>query len=197
MEQGANSTEQQKHRKELMRRKLFGLSLSSMLFALCLSADAQQPAKVPRTGYLSLRSGIEPREEAFLKGLRELGYVDGQNIIIEWRFARGKADRLADFAAELVGLKVDCIVAAGAQSSQAAKQASTTIPIVIAQVADPVQLGFVASLARPGGNITGFSTINPDLAGKRLELLKEAIPKISRVAFIRDPRNLGTALALK
>ena len=148
-------------------------------------------------GYLSLRSGIEPREEAFLKGLRELGYIEGQNLVIDWRFAKGREDRLPELAAELVRLKVDVIIAAGGQASQVAKRATTTIPIVIGQVGDPVQQGLVASLARPGGNITGLSNINPDLAGKRLELLKEAVPKVSRVVFLFDPRNPATALALR
>ena len=170
--------------------------LGALLFALSVPTAAQQQKKVPRIGYLSLRSGIDSREEAFRKGLRELGYVEGQNIVIEWRFAKGKEDLLPALASELVRLKPDVIVAAGTQAIQAPKRATTTIPIVIGQVGDPVQSGFVASLARPGGNITGFSTISP-LAGKRLELLKEAFPKVSRVAFLRDPRNPGTGDALK
>jgi putative ABC transport system substrate-binding protein len=156
-----------------------------------------QPGKVPRIGYLSLRQGIEPREEAFQKGLRELGYVEGKNIVIEWRFAQGRASLLPQLAAELVHLKPDVIVAAGTQAIRTVKQATRTIPIVIGQVGDPVKLGFVASLARPGGNITGFSTISSRLAGKWLELLKEAFPQITRVAFVRDARNPGTVDALK
>jgi putative ABC transport system substrate-binding protein len=160
-------------------------------------AEAQQPGKVPRIGYLSLRQGIEPREEAFQKGLRELGYVEGKNIVIEWRFAQGRASLLPQLAAELVHLKPDVIVAAGTQAVRTVKQITSTIPVVIGQVGDPVKLGFVASLARPGGNITGFSTISSRLAGKWLELLKEAFPQIARVAFVRDARNPGTVEALK
>ena len=162
-----------------------------------MSAQAQQPKRITRIGYLSLRSSFEPREEAFRKGLRELGYIEGQNIVIEWRFAKGNQDALPELAAELVRLKPDLIVAAGTQAIRAAKQATTTIPIVIGQIGDPVQLGLVASLARPGGNITGLSAMSSDLAGKRLELLKEAIPKATRVAFLHDPRNPGNALTLK
>lgn len=176
--------------------------LSSILIALVLLsvgliAEAQQTKKIPRIAYLSLRSGIEPREEAFQKGLRELGYIEGQNIVIEWRFAKGNQDLLPGLAAEMARLKVDVIVAAGTQAIRAAKQASSTIPIVIGQVGDPVQMDFVASLARPGGNITGLSNLSSDLAGKRLEVLKEAIPKASRVAFLQDPRNPVNTLALK
>ena len=132
-----------------MKRKITVLTLSALLLALCFSVEAQQPGKVPRVGYISLRSGIEPREQAFQKGLRELGYIEGQNIIIEWRFAKGKEDLLPKLATELVKLKVDGIIAAGTLAIQAAKQATNTIPIIIGQVGDPVQLGFVASLARP------------------------------------------------
>ena len=168
-----------------------------MLFALCFPAEAQQPKKIARIGYLSLRSSFEPREEAFRKGLHELGYIEGQNIVIEWRFAKGNQDALSELAAELVRLKPDVIVAAGTQAIRAAKQATTIIPIVIGQIGDPVQLGLVASLARPGGNITGLSAMSSDLAGKRLELLKEAIPKATRVVFLHDPRNPGNTLTLK
>jgi putative tryptophan/tyrosine transport system substrate-binding protein len=180
-----------------MKKTFVGLSLCAMLFALCVRADAQQLAKVRRVGYVSLRSGIEPREQAFQKGLRELGYIEGQNIIIEWRFAKGKEDLLPKLVNEVIQLKVDVIVAAGTQAIQAAKQATNTIPVVIGQVGDPVQLGFVNSLARPGGNITGFSTLSMDLASKRLELLKEAVPKVSRVAFVRDLRNPAATIALR
>jgi ABC-type uncharacterized transport system substrate-binding protein len=175
---------------------LIHLALLSLPFTCSFSAEAQQPKKVPRIGYLSLRSGIEPREEAFQRGLRELGYIEGQNIVIEWRFAKGEEDLLPGLAAEVTRLKVDVIVAAGTQAIRAAKQATSAIPIVIGQVGDPVQVGFVASLARPGGNITGLSNVSNDLAGKRLELLKESIPNISRVTFVRDPRNPVATLAL-
>ena len=161
-------------------------------------ADAQQPhEKVPRIGYLSLRAGVELREEAFLKGLREIGYVDGQNIVIEWRFAKGKEDLLPGLAAEIVQLKPDVVVAAGNQAVQAMKAATTTIPIVIGQVSDPVGLAFVDSLARPGGNITGLTTAASDISGKRLELVKETFPTITRVALLLDARNPGHKLFLK
>jgi putative tryptophan/tyrosine transport system substrate-binding protein len=159
-----------------------------VLLALGVTAEAQQPKKVPRIGFLSLGLGIQPNEEAFRQRLRELGYVDGQNIVIEWRFAKGKADRLPELAAELVRLKVDVIIASATQAIQAAKQATKTIPIVFPRAGDPVAYGLVDSLARPGGNITGVSAISSDLSGKRLELLKEALPRISRVAVLYDPQ---------
>jgi putative ABC transport system substrate-binding protein len=147
-------------------------------------ADAQQPTKIPRIGYLSgtSRSASLHRTEAFRQGLRELGYVEGKNISIAYRFAEGNPDRLLALAAELVGLKVDIIVTAGGIVTRAVKEADSTIPIVMTNEGDPVGSGFVASLARPGGNITGLSTFAPELSGKRLELLKEIIPKLSRVA---------------
>ena len=167
--------------------------ISIFLTVSPLLAHAQQTSKFYRIGYSSLRSGIEAREEAFRQGLRELGYVEGQNCVIEWRFAKGEIDRLRELAAEFVRLKVDVIVAPGTFATQAAKQATSTIPIVIGNVTDAVQQGFVASLAKPGGNITGFSTLSPDLSGKRLEMLKETFPKISRVSFVWNSANLGTA----
>jgi putative tryptophan/tyrosine transport system substrate-binding protein len=131
------------------------------------------------------------------QGLRELGYVEGKNIIIEWRFAEGKPDRLSALAAELLRLKVDIIVASGRISTRAAKEATSTIPIVMTQDSDPVANGFVASLARPGGNITGLSTLAPELSGKRLELLKEVIPTLSRVAVFGSSTTPGNAEILK
>ena len=175
-----------------MRKKFIGLALSAMLFALCFSAQAQQPAgKVPRIGFLSTAalSSLSSRLDAFRRGLQELSYVEGKNIIIEYRSAEGNVDRLPELAAELVRLKVDCIVTAGENPTRAAKQATSTIPIITTTVGDPVGLGFVASLARPGGNITGLSTVSPDLSGKRMELLKETIPKLSRIAFFDDTRS--------
>jgi len=158
--------------------------LCALLFALCASADAQQAPKVSRIGFLTAISAasMSARMEAFRKGLHELGYVEGKNILIEYRYAEGKLDRLPAFAAELVRLKVDVIVTAGASGTGPAKEATTTIPIVMAQDGDPVATGVVASLARPGGNITGLSTLAPGLSGKRLELLKQIVPKLSRVA---------------
>jgi putative ABC transport system substrate-binding protein len=162
-------------------------------------SEAQQPGKVPRIGYLtgSSLSVITDRTEAFRHGLRELGYLDGKNIVIEWKSAEGKVDRLPALAAELVRLKVDIIVTTGAAPTRAAKEATKTIPIVMAQDIDPVGSGFVASLARPGGNITGLSSLSVDISGKRLELLKEIILQLSRVAVLGTSTVPGTAQALR
>jgi putative ABC transport system substrate-binding protein len=167
-----------------MRKTVIGFTLSTLLFALCSSAAAQQPKKVPRIGILhgASASSVAARTEAFREGLRERGYVEGKNILIEYRYAEGKSDRLPVLAAELVRLKVDIIVSTGPIVTRAAKEATSTIPIVMTNEGDPVGTGFVASLARPGGNITGLSTLAPELSGKRLELLKEIIPQLSRVA---------------
>ena len=182
-----------------MRRKFFGLALSAMLLALGATAEAQQVAKVPRIGFLTAISAgsMSARMEAFQKGLHELGYVEGENIFIEYRYAEGKLDRLPAFAAELVRLKVDVIVTAGASGTGPAKEATTTIPIVMAQDGDPVATGVVASLARPGGNITGVSTLAPGLSGKRLELLTEIIPKLSRVAVLATSTQPNYAQLVK
>ena len=182
-----------------MKKTFFGLALCAMLFALCVSVQAQQPAKVPRIGFLigSSLSANSARIEAFRQGLRELGYVEGKNIVIEWRSAEGKLDRLPALAAELVRLKVDIIVTAGPIPTRAAKEATSTIPIVMAQDPDPVGNGFVASLARPGGNITGLATLAPELSGKRLELLKEIVPTLSRVAVFGTSTHPGNAQYLK
>ena len=152
-------------------------------------AEAQQPAGIPRIGILIApsASSFSARVEAFRQRLRELGYVEGKNIIIEYRFSDGKRERLADLAAELVRLKVDVIVASSPPAVSAARKASPTIPIVFGVASDPVGTGLVSSLARPGGNITGLSSMAPDLDGKRLELLKEAFPKVARVAFLWEP----------
>ena len=167
-----------------MSKKIFGLSLCAMLFALCVPSQAQEAQKVYRIGYLK-NSGMGRNEEAFRKGLGELGYVEGQNVVIEWRPAKGKLHRLPELAAELVRLKVDCIVAIGLGPTGAAKRATSTIPIVMGNASgDPVQHGLVASLARPGGNVTGVISVSSDLAGKRLEVLKEALPKVSRLAIL-------------
>jgi putative tryptophan/tyrosine transport system substrate-binding protein len=157
-------------------------------------AEAQQPTKVPRIGFLigSSASANAARIEAFRQGLREFGYVENKNIVIEWRHAEGKLDRLPGLAAELVRLKVDVIVTAGPTQTRAAKQATVTIPIVMAFDNDPVGSGFVANLARPGGNITGLSAVSPEISGKRLELLKEIVPKLSHVTVLgnsAEPAN--------
>src|SRR5262245_9819292 len=162
--------------------------------------EADQAKKIPQIGYLSAgsRSSMSAaRTEAFRQGLRDLGYVEGRNLVIEWRFAEGNPDRVPTILADLVRVKVDVIVTAGAGVTRLAKQATSTIPIVMAADFDPVRSGFVASLARPGGNITGLATLRPELSGKQLELLKEIIPKLSRVAFFGTSSNPGNAEALK
>ena len=170
-----------------------------MLLALSFSTEAQQPTKIPRIGYLATApaSAITARVKAFRQGLRELGYVEGKNIVIEQRYAEDKLDRLSALAAELVSLNVDIIVTGGPSPTRAAKEATTTIPIVMTQVGDPVANGFVASLAQPGGNITGLSTLAPGLSGKRLELLKETVSKLSRVAVLGMSTNPETAQSLE
>jgi putative tryptophan/tyrosine transport system substrate-binding protein len=178
-------------RRALGNRKnaeVFGFALSTILFALCVFAEAQQPKKVPRLGFLSPTSD-DSRVEAFRQGLRELGYVEGQNIAIEYRWADGKFDRLPDLALELVRLKVDVVVAVVTQASLAAKMATGTIPVVMIGVSDPVGSGLVVSLARPGANITGTSSMTAEIIGKQLELIKETLPKISRVAALWNPAN--------
>ncbi len=175
-------------------RALVALSLG--MLAAVPAAEAQQPAKVPRIGLIRPGSPPDPLVEAFLQGLRDLGYVEGRTIAIEYRWAEGKPERIPDLTAELVRLKVDVIVTSGEPGAPVAKQATSTIPIVFAVHADPVGAGLVASLARPGGNITGLSSMTAELAEKRLELLKEAVPKLSRVAVLRDPRQPPTDLRL-
>jgi putative ABC transport system substrate-binding protein len=180
-----------------MNKRIFGFALGALLLALCASAEAQLPKKVYRIGYLSEGLGIEPREEAFQRGLRDLGYIDGQNLVIEWKFAKRKRGHLPDFAAELADLKVDCIITVGTEPTRVAKQATQSIPIVMINVGDAVERGFVTSLARPGGIITGFTTLSPELSDKRLELLKEALPKLSRITVLWDPSRLGTDAHVK
>jgi putative ABC transport system substrate-binding protein len=172
------------------------LTLCFLLFAVAAPASAQQTKKVPRIGYLRFIE-VPALDEAFRNGLKDLGYIEGQNIHVEYRYAGGSVERLAEFAAELVHLKVDVIVAGSTQSIDAARKATKTIPIVFPVTFDPVGSGFVATLARPGGNLTGLSTVNPDAAAKRVELLKEVMPKLSRVAVLRNPTNTGSQFALK
>jgi putative ABC transport system substrate-binding protein len=177
------------------RIKLFGLVLGVILFALPALAQAQQPAgKSARIGYLATERtpSATPREEAFLQGLRDRGWTEGQNLVIERRYWENRRDRLPMVADELVRLKVDVIVTTSGTAAIAAKKATGTIPIVMSSSADAVSQGIVASLARPGGNVTGLTNISPDIAGKQLELLKEAFPKISRVAVLTCPPSGGT-----
>jgi len=182
-----------------MSKAIVCLTLCAMLFALCLPAEAQQPAKIPRIGVLSLGPAAIPstRVEAFRQGLRDLGYVEGKNLAIEYRFAEGNFKRLRELAADLVALKVNVIMTWGTPQILAVKQATNTIPIVMAFSADPVRDGFVASLARPGGNITGLSSLSPELSGKRLELLKETFPQLARVGVLWDPADPGATANVK
>ena len=169
------------------------LTLSAMLFALCVPAQAQQPQNNPRIGFLGATSSstIQVRLEAFRQGLRELGHVEGKNLVIEYRYAEGKLDRVPALAAELVRLNVDVIVTGGSAATRPAKEATMRIPIVMAQDTDPVGNKFVASLARPGGNITGLSILAPELSGKQLELLKEIIPKLYRAVILANSNEPG------
>jgi putative tryptophan/tyrosine transport system substrate-binding protein len=175
------------------------LALCSLLLAQCSAVEAQQPTNIPRIGFLTgtKPAAVAARIAAFQQGLREMGYVEGKNVVVEYRYAEGNADRERELAAELVRLKVDVIVTTGPTVTRAVKEATFTIPIVMAQDGDPVASGFVASLARPGGNITGLSSLAPEISGKRLELLKEIVPKLSRVAVIGASTEPGNAQFLK
>jgi putative ABC transport system substrate-binding protein len=179
--------------------KLVGLVAIGVAFALFGAvATAQQPTKVPRIGYLAVSlSANAARTEAFRQGLRDLGYVEGKNIVIEWRSREGKSERVPALAAELVRLKVDIIITSGSGVTRSAKETTVTIPIVMTNDGDPVGDGFVASLARPGGNITGLSTLAPEISGKQLELLKEIVPKLSRVAVFGTSTRPGNAQSLR
>jgi putative ABC transport system substrate-binding protein len=185
----------------MITRRAFIGSLASGLLAAPLAAEAQPAEKVPRVGYLSPGSPSDPgrqrRLEAFRQGLRELGYVQGQNIAIESRWAEGKYDRYPALAADLVRLKVHVIVAVGGAATQAVQQATRTIPIVMSVVIDPLGSGLVSSLPRPGGNVTGLSMMAPDLVGKQLQVLKEVVPEVSRVALLWNPENPGSASQLR
>jgi putative ABC transport system substrate-binding protein len=186
--------------RRIQNLKWVGLVAILVSLAGCVGmAEAQQPGKVPTVGFLSSRSlGAEKsRLAAFQQGLQELGYLEGKNILIEQQYAGGKFDRLPDLAAELVRLKVDVLVVSGAPAAHAAKNATRVVPIVIGNAADPVGTGLVASLARPGGNITGLSSIATELGGKRLELLKEVVPRLSRVAVVLNPANPSNPIQLK
>jgi putative ABC transport system substrate-binding protein len=181
-----------------MTKKILVWLLVIFFVANVSVAEAQQPARIPRIGILftSSASAMSARLELFRQRLREHGYVEGRNIFIEYRYAEGKLERLPDLAAELVRLKLDVIVASGSPGVLAAKKATRTIPIVFAAAPDPVGTGIVSSLARPGGNITGLSTMAPDLDGKRLELLKEAFPKVAQVAFLWQSTSMRGNLPL-
>src|SRR5262245_38363986 len=181
-----------------MNKKIVWLFTLLLLAAVTL-AEAQQPKKVPRIGFLSAASAsaVAGRLDAFRQGLTELGYIEGKNIVVEYRYADGKADRLPALAAELVGAELDLIVAATTPGVLAVKKASATVPIVFVDISDPVANGLVASLARPGGNITGLTIFGPELSGKRLELLKEAAPNVARVALLWNSANPANELMWK
>jgi putative tryptophan/tyrosine transport system substrate-binding protein len=184
---------------KIQNPKWVGLLALVIAFVGLADGAGSQPTKIPRIGFLiaASPSSVSARLEAFRQGLRELGYVEGKNIVIEWRYAEGKLDRLPALAAELVRLKIDIILTGAPATTRAAKEATVTIPIVMAQDTDPVANGFVASLARPGGNITGLSTLAPELSGKQLELLKETVPRLSRMAVLGNSTLPGNAQALK
>ena len=184
-------------RSELKKVGWSSILVAALVLALGAMAQAQQPTKVPRIGYLGAASpsANSERIEAFRQGLRELGYVEGKNIVVEYRYTEGKAHRERELAAELARLKVDVIVTTGPTVTRAAKEATVTIPIVMTNDNDPVGNGFVASLARPGGNVTGLSNLARELSGKRLELLKEIIPRLSRVAVLGTSTSPGNAQA--
>ena len=177
-----------------MNKRIVCLLLITIVLTFAFHAEAQQPKKVPRIGYLAADPQA-PTRESFRQGLRDLGYVEGQTILIEWRYAEDKSDRFPELAAELVRLKLDVIVAANAAALGALKRATTTIPIVMTTYSgDPVADGIVASFARPGGNITGLTPLDPELIGKQLELLKETLPKLSRLAVMWKPDDSGAPL---
>ena len=180
-----------------MRKNFFRLTLCAVLFALCSSVEAQP--NIPRIGYLSIGSpAFTPaRVEAFREGLRDLGYFEGKNIVIEWRYANGQIERQRELAAELARLKVDVIVTAGPADTRAARGATTTIPIVMAQDSDPVATGVVSSLARPGANITGLATLSPEISGKQLELLKAIVSRLPQVAVLGTSTIPGSTQAFR
>jgi ABC-type uncharacterized transport system substrate-binding protein len=182
-----------------LSHRVIQFGLAAMLLSLSFSAEAQQPAKLHLIGYLSasVQTVHAPSFKAFQDGLRELGYMEGKNIRIEARFAEAKAERLPELVVDLVRLKVDVIVAGGSEAVGAAKEAAKSIPIVVAHFEDPVGEGYVTSLARPGGNITGLSRMSSDLTGKRLELLKEVVPGLRRVGILANPANANNILILK
>jgi putative ABC transport system substrate-binding protein len=184
-----------------MKRTVLLLSiflLATLILGWVNLAEAQQAQKVYRIGYLSSSGrGFNPRVEAFRKALRELGYIEGKNIVFEWQFAKSKGDRIRERVAKLVHLKVDCIVTGGSKAARAAKKATSTIPIVMVSVGSPVKKGLVTSLARPGGNITGFSNSSPGISGKRMELLQQATPQITRIALLRNTSRRNTKARLR
>ena len=191
----SSSSRSDNRQSKIQNPKWLGISvIAYMLIMAAVVAEAQQLTKIPRIGYLASNTSYT---EAFLRGLRDLGYIERKNIAFEFRSTEGSSERYPDLIADLVRLKVDIIVVAGNSGIRAAKRATTTIPVVMTSVGDPVALGIVSSLDRPGGNITGLSQMSPDLTGKRLELLKELLPNVKRVAFIWNSDNPGMRLRFK
>lgn len=180
-----------------MKKQIRPLALCAMLLALSLSADAQQPKKVPRIGVVVSRSPGSSLIEAFRQGLRDLGYIEGQNLLIEYRYGEGRLDRMPSLVHELLEQKVDILVVTNQVAIRAAKNTTKTIPIIMVSSVDPVMAGHVDSLSRPGGNITGLSHLSRDLSAKRVELLKETLPKMARVAILWDPEGPGPRVAFK
>jgi putative ABC transport system substrate-binding protein len=183
-----------------MNGKIFGFAFSTTLLALCVLGEAQEPKKIPKIGYLSGGSAsiVGPRVDAFRQGLRQQGYTEGQNIEIEFRYAEGNLDRMPDLAAELVRLKVNVIVSGTEQGIRAAQKATKTIPIVMTATGDPVESGFVTSLARPGGNITGTtSSTSPESTRKQVELFKETVPQLSHLALLWNSSNVSQTKRIK
>jgi ABC-type uncharacterized transport system substrate-binding protein len=184
----------------VVRLSIVGFVLCAMHFALTFPAQAQQAAKVPRIGYLAATGDPNnpgPQVGSFRQGLRDLGYIERKNILVEYRYSEGKLDRVPGHVTELVQLKVDVLVVAALTAIRAAKEATNTIPIVMVTTVDPVAIGIVDSLARPGRNLTGVTGLTRELSGKRLELLKEVVPKMSRVGVLRDANSKGNAIALE
>ena len=182
-----------------MSGKIFVWLLATVLLSTAPRLEAQQPTKIPRIAFLGTASAsvVADRVDAFRKGLRKLGYLEGENILIEYRFGEGKSDEVASLATELARSKVDVIITAGPAATRSAKEATVTIPIVMGNEGDPVGSGFVSSLARPGGNITGLSALSPEISGKQLEILKEIVPKLSRVVTLGNSTTPGNTQALK
>jgi len=183
-----------------MNKKLVCFALCATLFALCFPAQAQQAKKVSRIGFLAVSGDPNtpgPWVEAFRQGLRDLGYTEGKNIVVEYRYIEGKLNRIPSLVAELVQLKVDVLVVVALSAILAAKQATKTIPIVMVATVDPVATGLIDSLAHPGGNVTGLTRLQRELSGKRLELLTEVIPGISRVGVLWEPEDPAAAIAFK
>ena len=179
------------------RRQFVAAVVALASSALPIAAFGQAPGRVPRIGFITLRSRGHELEAAFVQGMRELGYLEGKTIAIEWRFAGGKAERLPALAAELVAARVELIVAASTQAIQAVAAATKSIPIVFPANADPVGSGFAKSLSRPGGNVTGLSTIAADLGAKQIELMQAVVPKLQKIAVLTNPSNIGSALVIR